>query len=1000
MFRSILLGSTMFVGLMSALPAFAQNSNAAAQPGANVSDEIVVTGSRIPRPNLQQPTPVETLGQVVIANSGTANLGDILTQLPAIGFSGTIRANSNNFGNGYGVSSINLRNLGLSRTLVLVDGYRHVAGDIGTNAVDVNSVPAALVDHVEVITGGASAIYGSDAVTGVVNIVLKKKFTGIEAEAQAGADDGGYGANYSASATIGQNFLNDKLNINVTGFWTKQAGVDARNLPNAHNYGTVINPADATCAPDFSNCSNPKINDGIPDRLLVQNVGSRFVTLNGVLLNANTFQPQFSFNQAGQLIPVPTQTGYNSFAFGQLPNRCQDCYFTEDFEQLASPFESKGTEFRASYEFTPHLRAFLDAKYVETDTVNTIQPSFSFGDFQLQPDNAFIQPDLRAALTGIGCTGTAADPAAGNCPFIGKFLNPGRVGESYRRTYRIVAGLQGDFDAVFSNVKWDAAINYGRTDDHFRNSSLKITNNFNAAFDSVIDPATGKPACRINVPSAPQTGIGAGAAAGCVPFNPFGQLNNAAAYAYSFGSFDTTDSLSQEDATINASFDSGRFFKLPGGPIGVAVGGEYRMERTYEVNDPRLTAGDTENLANNSAGGFNVYEGYVEGNFPVLKHNGFLRDELTFDLAYRGAQYSFKQVGYADSYKFGGVYGPVDWLKLRGTYGRAIRAPNITEAFLPPSGGFFNVADPCSQENIGSNVNYPKNCAAAGVPAGFQANTNASITGTTSGNPNLNPEKSFSYTGGFVLQPPMIPRLSITVDYYAIKIKNAITNVAAQDIINNCYSSSAGLDQTYCSLFTRSAATGNINFVSTTYVNASKLYTDGVDVQVGYSLPVADYTSRWKYSRFLTGRLSFDLTANYLFHLHDFPFQTNPSQVQIMEGTANNPHFKALASTTYTQGPWQFVYSVRYIGRGALFNRNPDASDHSEATDVPYATARFYHNLAVHYQLHGRYLDGAEVYGGVNNVFGDLPPYATIGAGTDLGYDLGRFIFAGIKFKR
>ena len=943
---------------------------------------------------------METLGQVVIANSGTANLGDILAELPAIGFSGTIRANSNNFGNGYGVSSVNLRNLGLSRTLVLVDGYRHVAGDIGTNAVDVNSIPAALVDRVEVITGGASAIYGSDAVTGVVNIILKKRFTGVEAEAQMGADDGGYGANYSASATVGQNFLDDKLNVNATLFFTKQAGVDARNLPNAHNYGTVINPADATCAADFSNCGNPTVNDGIPDRLYVQNVGSKFVTLNGVLLNANSFQPQFSFNKAGQLIPVPTQTGYNSFAFGQLPSNCQDCYFTEDYEQLASAFDSKGAEIRANYDFNPHLRAFVDAKYVESDTVNVIQPSFSFGDFQLQPDNAFIQPDLQAALNGIGCTGPSGGAnAQNNCPYIGKFLNPGRVGEADRRTYRIVAGLAGDFDTHYAAVKWDAALNYGRTNDHFRNSSLEITNNFDAAFDSVIDPNTGKPACRINVPTAVQTGIGAGAAPGCVPFNPFGQQNNAAAYAYSFGSFDTTDTLTEEDATANASFDTNRFFRLPGGPVGIAFGGEYRMERTFEFNDPRLLANDTEDLANNSAGGFNVYEGYVEGNFPVFKHNGFLLDELTFDVAYRGAQYSYKQVGYADAYKFSAIYGPVDWMKLRGTYARAIRAPNITEAFLPPSGGFFSVSDPCSQENITTNVNYAHNCAAAGVPAGFQANTNASITGTTSGNPNLNPEKSFSYTGGFVITPPIIPRLSITVDYYAIKIKDAITNVAAQDIINNCYSNAAGLDPNYCGLFTRSPTTNNINFVSTTYVNAAKLFTDGVDIDIGYQLPVSQYTSRWNYSRWLTGKLSLDLTANYLFHYRDFPFQDNPNQVQIFEGTANNPHLKALFASTYEQGSWQVVYSARYIGKGALYNRDSDAADHSESTNVPYANQRFYHNLAVHYQLHGHNLDGTEVYAGVNNIFGELPPYATIGTGNDLGYDLGRYFFAGIKIK-
>lgn len=984
----------MLAALALAGPSLAQTSS---PTDANVpTSEVVVTGSRIHRPNVEQATPVESLGQVTIQNAGTANLGDILSQLPAIGFTGTIRANSNNFGTGYGVSSINLRDLGLSRTLVLVDGYRHVAGDINTNAVDVNSVPTALVDHVEVITGGASAIYGSDAVTGVVNIVLKKRFEGVEAQAQAGGDDGGYGANYSASATVGHNFLDGKLNVNATVFWTKQAGVDARNLPNAHNWGSVINPADATCTANFLNCGTPKIGDGIPDHIYVQNVGSKFVTVNGTLLDANTFQPAYAFNKAGQLIPVATQTGYNSFAFGQLPKNCQDCYFPEDFEQLASPFESKGTELRARYDFTNHLHAFVDAKYTETDTINVIQPSYSFGDFQLQPDNAFIQPDLKAALAGT--------PAA-DYPYISKFTNAGRTAEAYRRTYRIVAGFDGDFEAGFANVKWDAAINYGRTDSHFRNNDLTVTSNFAAALDSVIDPATGQPACRISVASAPQTGIGAGANAGCVPYNPFGQQNSAAALAYAFRQFDSTDSLSQQDATANVNFDTGRFFKLPGGPIGIALGGEYRMERTFEINDPELVAGQTEYLATNSSGGFNVYEGYVEGNIPVFHHNGLGLDELNFDVAYRGAQYSFRQVGYADAYKFGTVYGPVEWLKLRGTYAQAIRAPNITEAFSPPSPGYFNIADPCSAENIASNVNYAKNCSAAGVPAGFQANTNASITGQTSGNRNLNPETSFSYTAGFVLQPTFVPRLSITVDYYAIKIKNAITQVAAQDIVDNCYNGSAGLSSQYCSLFTRNPANNNINFVSTTYVNAAKLETQGVDIEVDYSTPVSGLTDRWTYTRWLDGKLSFNLQANYLIRLRDYPFQANPSQVQIEEGVDNstfgdNPNLKGLATTTYTQGRWQFVYSARYIGRAALFSRDPTSADHSENTNIPYANAKFYHNIAVHYNFDTKWTKSAEVYAGINNLFGDLPPFVTIGQGTDLGYDLGRYIFAGVKFKQ
>jgi iron complex outermembrane receptor protein len=1012
--RSALLGSSILLAV-SAIAALAHAQTSNAPPSDSGTPEVIVTGSRIPQANLEQPTPVSVMNQDLIQNSGTANLGDILAKLPAIGFTGTLRSNSNNFGSDYGVSSINLRDLGLSRTLVLVDGYRHVAGDINTDAVDVNSIPTALVDHVEVITGGASAIYGSDAVTGVVNIVLKKKFEGVDAQVQAGGDDNGYGAQYSAQATVGHSFLDGKLNVNFTGYWSKQAGVDYRNLPNEHNYGTILNPNDlcassgVTAAGKACTPGQPIVNDGIPDRLLVQNVGSEFVTQNGVLLNVNTDAPQFSFNSAGQLIPNPQRTGNNSFAFGQLPANCQDCFFTDQFQQLASPFESKGAEFRASYDFTPHVRAFVDAKYSETNTSNTIQPSFSFGDFQLQPDNAFIQPDLRAALNAAGLT--AANPA--DFPLISKFLNPGRVGEAYRRTYRIVAGLEGDFNVPFFNIKWDTALNYGRTNDKFNNGDLEFTQNFDAALDSVIDPATGQAACRINVPSAAQTGMGAGAAPNCVPFNPFGLNNSKAALAYSFQQFDTTDSLSQQDATINLRTDTSKFFNLPGGPISLATGGEYRMERTFEINDPRLVAGDTENLDSNSSGGFNVYEGYVEGAAPIFKHNGPWLDELSFDAAYRGAQYSFKQVGYADAYKFGTVYGPFDWIKFRGTYSRAIRAPNITEAFQPSTPGFFSVTDPCSVENIASNVNYAKNCAAAGIPAGFVANTNASIQGTSSGNPNLNPEKSFSYTGGVVLQPSFIPHLALTLDYYSIKIKNAIELVQAQDAINNCFNDSAGLNQQFCSLFTRDPATQNINFVSTSYVNASKLETDGFDFTATYSTPISGLTERSHYTKWLNGRVTFDLTANYIIKDHDFPFQDDPTQVHIYEGTVNNPHLKALADIDYRQGQWQVVWSTRYVGRAALFTRDPTESDFSESTNVPFAPARFYHNIAVHYNFTGGKLDnitggklsGLEGYAGVNNIFGDLPPFATLGQldpaqnTADVGYDIGRFIFVGLKYK-
>ncbi|WP_372786926.1 TonB-dependent receptor plug domain-containing protein [Phenylobacterium sp.] len=993
--KGALLSTTLLAGLAMAGGAWAQ-----AVPTPATVGELVVTGSRIPRPNLEQATPVAVLSTQTIENAGPQSLGDIITSLPAMGFTGTVRANSNNFANGAGISSIDLRNLGLSRTLVLVDGQRHVAGDLTTNAVDINSIPPALVDRVEVVTGGASAIYGSDAVSGVVNIILKKRFDGFQADAQYGDNEGGYGAKRSASLTAGKTFLDDRLNIAVTGYYSKEDAVEANQLKAAHNYGRITNPNDinpASFDPAFYSSGASIKNDGKPDTIYVPNIGSDLVTPNGVLLNANTFAPQFSFDKNGHLVPIPVRTGFNSFAFAQLPANCPDCYFPDDFTQLASPIESKGGSIRANFDVTPHFRAFVDAKFVQTDVSNVVQPSFSFGDFQLAPDNAFISPELRAGLAGI-------DPA--DYPFIGKFLNAGRGQDVRRRTYRVVAGIGGDFDAKFATINWDAALNYGETDTHLTNQSLEITQNFDAALDSVIDPATGRPACRINVPSAPQTGIGSGAInrAACVPYNPFGSpalTNSAAALAYSFGAFSTDDALTQQVASLNGRFDTSRFFNLQGGPIGVAVGAEYRKEHTKETNDPFVIAGNTENLASNSAGGYHVSEGYIEVNLPVLKDFAPLLQELTLDAAYRGANYS--TVGNVGAYKFEGIYAPTSWIKLRTTYSRAIRAPNITEAFLPSSSGFFNITDPCSTENIQNNVNYAKNCATAGIPVGFNANTNASITGVSSGNPNLEPEKSISYTGGIVFQPPIIPNLAITLDYYSIKIKNAISLVQAQDVINNCFGSAAGLDANFCSLLRR-GNDQNINFVSTTYVNASKLETDGYQLQVTYSTDVSPLTSRWRMTQALDGRMSFNFTGDFVSHLRNFPFQNDPTNVHILEGVVSSnldegtPHLKFLTDLTYRQGPVTLTWQTRYIGKGALFNRDPTAADHSESRNIPFAEATFYHNLTARYRLSGR-LDGTEIFGGVNNLFGEEPPFVTIGTGQDVSYDLGRFFFAGVKIR-
>jgi outer membrane receptor protein involved in Fe transport len=379
--------------------------------------------------------------------------------------------------------------------------------------------------------------------------------------------------------------------------------------------------------------------------------------------------------------------------------------------------------------------------------------------------------------------------------------------------------------------------------------------------------------------------------------------------------------------------------------------------------------------------------------------------DLDLDAAYRIANYS--TVGTVGAYKFSGEYGPTHWLKFRSTYSRAIRAPNITEAFLPSSPGFQLVTDPCSVENIGGNINFAHNCAAAGIPAGFIAQTNVSTPTLSGGNPNLEPEKSISYTGGIVFQPPVIPNLAITLDYYSIKIKNAITLVAPQDIINNCFGS-ATLDPTFCGLITR-GSDHNLTLVKTTFVNASKLETSGFELQVDWSADVAPLTEQWALTHSLDGRFTFSMTADYVQKLRDFPFQNDPTNVHILEGVVNNvgnegtPHLKGIADFTYKQDAVTFNWQVRYVGKGANFNRDPTSADGEEANNEPWAPARFYHDISVRYALDGHFGEwgkGAEVFAGVNNLFGEEDPFFLVGTGNDLGYDLGRFIYTGFRIRR
>jgi iron complex outermembrane receptor protein len=948
-------------------------------------DEIVVTGTRIPRPNLEQPTPVSTISQELIQNSGTSNLGDVIAQLPALSFSGTVRANGNSFGDIGGLNFPDLRDLGTSRTLTLVDGKRHVAGDAGDSAVDLNSIPPALVERVEVITGGASAIYGSDAVTGVINIITRHDFDGVEGQFQyATPTEGDYGQNWSANATFGQNFNNDRGNVTVSVMWDQNEAVEARDISSLANYGTIIN-------------SNP--GDGIPDRLLVPYVLSEYIDENGVLQDYYSGTPIAGFDLAGNPVTQPTRLGDNSFAFGQFAGPCDTCFQLEDWLLLVPETERGGINVSFDYELTPNLNFYATGKFIESHIYDYVQPAFSFfeddfagfppgGGAEIQFDNAFLTP---AILDRVAAFGTDRIEVA-------RFLGDvgGRSNDITRSTARAVVGFNGEIASAIADFDWDVSYNYGVTNNRIESYGDRITGNYFAAIDSVVAP-DGQIRCRIDVPTAwypgytPPSGLTDDQ---CVPYNPFGQQNTQAAYDYITYTAVRHHTITQQvfDATVN--FDTGNFLNLPGGAIGIAAGVEHRRETSENRNDPFVQLGLADTAPQPDAfGEFDVSEGFVEAYLPILADQPFFQ-ELSVDLAYRYASYD--PFGNTSAYKVGGVWAPVHDLAFRGTYSEAVRAPNITEAFLPPTSAFFSVSDPCDADNVSADPDRAANCAALGIPADFQAVDNAGIPGEASGNPNLDSEESVSWTAGIVLQPRWVPNLSVTLDYYNIEITDAITFVDEQDIVNNCVDATGGPDFSFCDLFTRNAQ-GNINFISSSYVNASKLLTSGWDLEIRYQTSVVPVTEHLGPLSSLNGDLSVSMNVNYLERLRVFNFQDRPDEEDIFEDTIGDPRTKLLSRIAYEQGNLTLGWESRFMSQVIRYNPNRDRIG-AEAISPSSIEPQWYHDLTAQYQIGGE--DGHyEIYGGVNNIFDEEAPTGIVqGDGTDASYDLiGRTVFVGAR---
>ncbi|AAZ26620.1 TonB-dependent receptor plug domain-containing protein [Colwellia psychrerythraea] len=923
-------------------------------------ERISVTGSRIKRAELSTPSPTLTINAQELVRFGNPDLGSMLAELPALGATSTIIGN-NNDGAEAGVSSVDLRRLGTKRTLVLINGKRHVAGSPGSSQVDLSTIPAALIERVEVITGGASAIYGSDAVSGVVNVILKKDFDGLEFNLTGGNSTESVGnENYTFSVLGGTDIADGRGNITFFAGIEDTTEVMSSAVRQWDSWGSVINP------------DNEGEEDGVFDKFRRPNVGSEMINDFGVM---NPFSgDRFTFDKSGNRQDACSRSLDNSFAFGELEASCGDRgFFGEQYENYIPGVQRTTVGSTINYEITENINFFGDFKYTRADIQQQFQPSFRFGSIDINvADNAFLSDEARAELGG---TGTAS-----MAKFFGELGN--RSSNHNRELFRFVGGLDGFFSLGDTDVDYELFYIYGETSNNRVSENDLIPGNLAAGIDSVIDPATGQAVCRSQLESAQDADYSDPAtvdAGSCVAYNPFG-FAQSSPEALDWVSADVTrkDVIKQEVIGGSLAGDTGAFFELPGGAVGIAAGFEYRTESSSTITDELTKSGATTNSATpDEFGEYDVTEMFVEVSLPLISGQ-FLAEELTLDGAYRYSDYS--HAGSVDAWKVGMMYAPIADLRFRGTYGAAVRAPNISEAFSPLSPGFARVSDPCDADNILDDPDRVSNCAALGIPVGFEANDNVSIDTFSGGNDELTPEESTSLTIGTVWTPSYLENFSITLDFYDIEIKDAIIEVESQDIADNCVDATGGPDAVYCGAVDRSATTYDIDLVRSGFLNASAYNTSGIDVEMRYNFALD--------SLGVPGELYLKLFVNKLLELEQFEFQDRPDEINVEVGETGDPELQASFSATYNLDDLSVTWQSRYIDRVVTYDVSPGGGS-PEDLEQGYIPSVTTHDLSFNYIVS----ENVKVNAGLRNIFDKLPKGWT----NDPLYDLvGRRAYAGV----
>lgn len=958
------------------------------------SNEIVVTGSRIARPEFSFPNPIQSFTAASVEQSGEINITDFLVDTPALVGSSTSgqTSGSNGFFESAGLNLLNLRNLGVSRTLVLVNSRRHVAGYPGTAAVDVNSIPTDLIDRIDVLTGGTSAIYGADGVSGVVNFVLKRNFEGVRMRGQSSISQEGDAGNLFGSIVAGKNFADDRGNIAVAYEYARSSRLNDKDRPFTgdplRRFELLPDPTERGALDE----------PGVPDRILFNDVRWQDSSPGGAI-DLGSVRPSTGRFVPGRFDGIPDFTGEGGvYDRGRLlpgsggrtiggSGTPTAGYFGDFLPYL----QRHNFNALASFQFSPAVRLFAEGKYVETTAFTISQPTFDFFTF-LTPDNAFLQQRFGAL-------------AAGGALVSRDNLDFGIRGDrSKRKTLRGVLGLDG---TLSDHLRYEISYVYGQVKNATTSLNDRIADRYFAALDAVVNPANGQITCRINLPgetiidennyagiiernNEPVTGAPLTFQKGqCVPLNILGNGSpSRAALDFVLATHTNDSKITQEVLSGYLSGDLGFAFELPGGPIGFAIGAEYRKETSSQDPSEVIQQGyllDSSQILP-ARGDFDVKEAFAELTIPVLKDTPFF-NSLTFGGAVRFSDYS--TVGQTTTWKVDGVWSPVKDITFRGTYSQAVRAPNISELFDPLSGGFAFITDPCDIGQIGLGTEFRRaNCTAQLGALGVDVNTfnpandpeaSTSQLGLFGGNPNLGEETAKTWTAGVVLRPRFVPGLTVAADWYDIRLRNAINSFTASQLFALCVDQPT-LQNVFCENIERDPTTG---FASNFFVrpqNVANFRTSGLDVTGNYRFVLSDRL----------GSLNLRVTAGYL---KDLVFVGSPGATPDQDaGEGFAPKYLAVGDITWTKGPLTINYGLAWQSHTRRFTRetlagNPDISD----PRYFFYKERWEHDIQAQYNVGNDFT----FYGGVNNFTNQKPSVSSGGAYPVSA--IGRTIYFGVK---